>query len=62
MLWIKGKDKKIEWFLKEYRKKVEKSQQLKRLKDLQEFEKPSITRRREALRAKHKSKNNDKKF
>jgi small subunit ribosomal protein S21 len=62
MLLIKGEGKKIEWILKEYRKKVDKSQQLKRLRDLQEFVKPSIKRRKEKQRAKYNSKYNDSKL
>lgn len=53
MLIIKGEGKKIERILKEYRQKVDKSKQLKRLRDLQEFEKPSIKRRREKQRAQY---------
>lgn len=56
MIIIKGEGKKIEWILKEYRKKVEKTQQLKRLRELQEFEKPSIQRRKEKQRAQHREK------
>lgn len=57
MLIVKGEGKRIEWILKEYRRKVDKSQQLKRLRDLQEFEKPSVTRRQEKQRAKYKANN-----
>jgi small subunit ribosomal protein S21 len=57
MLIVKGEGKKIEWILKEYRRKVDKSQQLKRLRDLKEFEKPSIARRQEKQRAKYRAQN-----
>jgi ribosomal protein S21 len=60
MLIVKGEGKKIEWILKEYRRKVDKSQQLKRLRDLREFEKPSIARRQEKQRARHRAQNENR--
>lgn len=62
MIVIKGEGKRIEWILKEYRKKVDRTQQLKRLRDLQEFEKPSVKRRKEKQRAQHRNKKNDSKL
>jgi ribosomal protein S21 len=60
MLIVKGEGKKIEWILKEYRRKVDKSQQLKHLRDLREFEQPSIARRQEKQRAKYRAQNADR--
>lgn len=62
MLIIKCKDKRIEWVLKAYRQKVDKTRQLDEIKSRKEFEKPSVKKRRVKQRAQYKSKQNDVKF
>ncbi len=62
MLIIKCKDKRIEWVLKTYRQKVDKTRQLDEIKSRKEFEKPSVKKRRVKQRAQYKSKQNDVKF
>ena len=51
MLIIRGK--KIEYMLKEYRKKVEKTKQIEEMRDRKYFEKPSEKRRKVKLKAKY---------
>lgn len=46
----------IEKALKKYKKKFEKTNVMKQLRDRKEFEKPSITRRQEVIRAAYKQK------
>jgi small subunit ribosomal protein S21 len=46
----------IEKALKKYKKKFEKTNVMKQLRDRKEFEKPSITRRQEIIRAAYKQK------
>lgn len=55
MLIVKCDGKRIEWALKEYRKKVEKTQQVQELRGRQEFEKPSVKRRQQKQRAKYRA-------
>lgn len=47
----------IEKALKKYKKKFEKTNVMKQLRDRKEFEKPSIGRRQEIIRAAYKQKN-----
>jgi small subunit ribosomal protein S21 len=54
MLIIKCSNGKIEWALKKYRQKVEKTRQVSELRGRQEFEKPSVKRRREKQKASYK--------
>jgi small subunit ribosomal protein S21 len=56
MLIVKCSNCKIEWALKKYRQKVEKTRQVHELRDRQEFEKPSIKRRRERQKASYRQK------
>jgi small subunit ribosomal protein S21 len=56
MLIVKCSNGKIEWALKKYRQKVEKTRQVHELRDRQEFEKPSIKRRRERQKASYRQK------
>ncbi len=44
----------IERALKKYKKKFEKTNVMKQLRDRKEFEKPSISRRQEVIRAAYK--------
>ncbi|MEN9699594.1 MAG: hypothetical protein RLZZ301_792 [Bacteroidota bacterium] len=46
----------IERALKKYKKKYEKTNVMKQLRSRKEFEKPSITRRQEIIRAAYKQK------
>jgi small subunit ribosomal protein S21 len=46
----------IEKALKKYKKKFEKTNVMKQLRDRKEFEKPSIARRQEIIRAAYKQK------
>ena len=46
----------IEKALKKYKKKFEKTNVMKQLRDRKEFEKPSIVRRQEIIRAAYKQK------
>jgi small subunit ribosomal protein S21 len=55
MLIVKCDGKRIEWSLKEYRKKVEKTQQIQELRGRQEFEKPSVKKRQQKQRAKYRA-------
>jgi small subunit ribosomal protein S21 len=43
----------VEKALKEYKSKVIKTKQLKKLRDRQEFEKPSIKKRQQMMKAKY---------
>jgi small subunit ribosomal protein S21 len=54
MLIIKCSNGKIEWALKKYRQKVEKTRQVSELRGRQEFEKPSVKRRREKQKASYR--------
>lgn len=56
MLIVKCSNGKIEWALKKYRQKVEKTRQVHELRDRQEFEKPSVKRRRERQKASYRQK------
>lgn len=62
MLIIKCSNGKIEWALKKYRQKIEKTRQVSELRDRQEFEKPSIKRRREKQKASYKQKHGNSKI
>lgn len=57
MLIINCKGKRIEWVLKTYRQKVDKTRQLDELKSRKEFEKPSVKKRRIKQRAQYKQNN-----
>lgn len=43
----------VEKALKEYKSKVIKTKQLKKLRDRQEFEKPSVKKRQQTMKAKY---------
>jgi small subunit ribosomal protein S21 len=45
------KEKNIEAALKAYKKKVVKTKQIQQLRDRQEFEKPSVKRRKQVMKA-----------
>ena len=45
------KEKNIESALRIYKSKVQKTKQIQKLRDRQEFEKPSVKRRKEVLKA-----------
>lgn len=62
MIIVDCKGKKIEWALKKYRQKVDKTRQLDEVKSRKEFEKPSVKRRKVKQRAQYKSKQNNVKF
>ena len=47
------KERNIESALRTYKNKVQKTKQIQKLRDRQEFEKPSVTRRKEVLKAKY---------
>jgi len=57
MIIINCKGKRIEWVLKTYRQKVDKTRQLDELKSRKEFEKPSVKKRRIKQRAQYKQNN-----
>ena len=61
MLIIKSKGRRIEYVLKEYRKKVERTKLMKECRSRKEFEKPSTKKRRIKNKAKYinNKKNND---
>jgi small subunit ribosomal protein S21 len=46
-----SKEKNIESALRSYKSKVQKTKQIQKLRERQEFVKPSVTRRREVLKA-----------
>jgi small subunit ribosomal protein S21 len=46
-----SKEKNIESALRSYKSKVQKTKQIQKLRERQEFVKPSITRRKEVLKA-----------
>ena len=57
MLIIPVKDSdSIEKALKKFKKKVEKTGQIRALRSRQAFEKPSVTRRQQIIKAKYKAK------
>lgn len=57
MLILESKDcENIDKALKKYKKKFEKSKTMNQLRDRQAFTKPSITRRKEILKAAYKQK------
>lgn len=62
MIIIKTEGKKIESVLKEYRKKVDRTCQLKELRERKNFKKKSSIRREVINRAKHNQQINDKKI
>ena len=45
------KEKNIESALRTYKQKVQKTKQIQKLRERQQFEKPSVTRRKEVLKA-----------
>lgn len=53
MLIIKVKDNNIELALKQYKRKVIKTKQLKKLRDQQDFTKPSVEKRLKLQKAKY---------
>jgi small subunit ribosomal protein S21 len=57
MIIVNCEGKRIEWALKTYRQKVDRSGQLKELRDRREFEKPSIKNRKVKQRAQYRTKN-----
>jgi small subunit ribosomal protein S21 len=59
MLIIKSKGKKIEYVLKEYRKKVERTKLMRECRSRKEFEKPSTKKRRIKNKAKYINKKNN---
>ena len=46
-----SKEKSIESALRTYKQKVQKTKQSQKLRERQQFEKPSVTRRKEVLKA-----------
>jgi small subunit ribosomal protein S21 len=46
-----SKEKNIESALRTYKQKVQKTKQIQKLRERQQFEKPSVTRRKEVLKA-----------
>ena len=46
-----SKEKSIESALRTYKQKVQKTKQIQKLRERQQFEKPSVTRRKEVLKA-----------
>jgi small subunit ribosomal protein S21 len=46
-----SKEKNIESALRTYKQKVQKTKQIQKLRETQEFVKPSVTRRKEVLKA-----------
>lgn len=54
MIIINCENRKIEWALKKYRQKVDKTRQISELRARQEFEKPSIKKRKQRQRAEYK--------
>lgn len=46
-----SKEKNIESALRTYKQKVQKTKQIQKLRERQEFVKPSVTRRKEVLKA-----------
>lgn len=62
MIIINCENKRIEWALKKYRQKVDKTRQLHELRDRQEYEKPSQKRRKILNRAKYKRNNGSTDF
>lgn len=53
MLIINVKDNNIEMALKQYKRKVSRTKQLKNLRDLQDFTKPSVKKRLKLQKAKY---------
>lgn len=53
MLIIKVKDNNIEQALKQYKRKVIKTKQLKKLREQQDFTKPSVEKRLQLQKAKY---------
>lgn len=47
------KEKSIESALKTYKSKIQKTKQIQKLRERQEFVKPSVTRRKEVLKAQY---------
>ena len=45
------KERSIESALRTYKQKVQKTKQIQKLRERQQFEKPSVTRRKEVLKA-----------
>jgi small subunit ribosomal protein S21 len=45
------KEKSIESALRTYKQKVQKTKQIQKLRERQQYEKPSVTRRKEVLKA-----------
>ena len=46
-----SKEKSIESALRTYKQKVQKTKQIQKLRERQQFEKPSVARRKEVLKA-----------
>jgi small subunit ribosomal protein S21 len=46
-----SKEKNIESALRTYKSKVQKTKQIQKLRERQQYEKPSVTRRKEVLKA-----------
>ena len=46
-----SKEKSIETALRTYKQKVQKTKQVQKLRERQQFEKPSVARRKEVLKA-----------
>ena len=59
MLQIKVKDGKIEKALKQLKRKTQQVGQIQEIRKRQQFEKPSVTRRQELLKAKYVQKLRD---
>ena len=56
MLKIKVKKGNIERALKDYKSKVIKTRQMRKINDKKEYEKPSVTKRKEIKKGKYKEK------
>jgi small subunit ribosomal protein S21 len=48
-----SKEKNIESALRTYKQKVQKTKQIQKLRERQEFVKPSVTKRKEVLKARY---------
>jgi small subunit ribosomal protein S21 len=62
MIIINCTGKRIEWALKTYRQKVDRTGQIDELKSRREFEKPSVKKRKMKQRAKYNSNRGNAKF
>ena len=59
MLKIEVKNGKIDAALKAYKRKVRNTKQLQKQRDLQEYTKPSVKRRKQKMRAEYKQRMRD---